>query len=107
MTEDIAAIRRGLLLDSKSLDDEQRQRAKEFEEQVRKAFRKGRRPRDYVSLEWLLWRLHSWKYSTALPARLMPQLFFGPDYRTAPGYIPLEQCLVFTPLTALVWGKQQ
>jgi hypothetical protein len=109
MTEDIdvEAIRRQLLLDSQGFDEEQRQRAKQFNEQVRKAFQKGRRPRDYVTLEWLRWRLHSWKYSTSLPARLMPQMFFGPDYRTHRGYIPLERCMVFTPKTALVWGKQQ
>jgi hypothetical protein len=89
-------MRQSLVTSAKGFDDEQRQRAKQFDEQVRKAFRKGRRPRDYVSLEWLIWRLQTYLFSTALPGRQLPRLLFGEEYAKHPGYIPMERRIMLT-----------
>ena len=92
----INQMRQSLVTGAKSFDDEQRQRALEFNEQVRKAFAKGRRPRDHVSYDWLMWRLEAYKFSSALPGRMLPRLLFGEDYASHPGYIPMERRIVLT-----------
>jgi hypothetical protein len=89
-------VHRSLIESAKSFDDDQRQRAIEFERQVQRAFRKGRRAKNYVSWEWLMWRLQIYMFSTAVPGRQLPRLLFGDDYEQHPGYIPMERRIVLT-----------
>jgi hypothetical protein len=76
---------------ARAFDAEQAKRAVQFEAQVAKAF--GRTPRklDPVSWEFIHNHLRPYLYSTSLPGRIMPELLFGPGYKTQPAYIPIER----------------
>jgi hypothetical protein len=103
---DPAKARQHLVDVARQEDVEQKQRAHQFQAQVQKAFAKmsredlskiRRRHLEPVNIIWLLEYLKRYKFSTALPGRLLPRLLFGDNYEKHPGYIPIERRMLFGP----------
>ena len=92
----LGELRQSLVNGAKSFDDDQRQRAKEFQLQVQRAFAKQPRPRLPVTWRWVMRQLEPYMFSSALPGRQLPHLLFGEDYAKHPGYIPIERRIVLT-----------
>ena len=92
----LGEMRQSLVNGAKAFDDDQRQRAKEFQLQVQRAFAKKPRPRLPVTWRWVMRRLEPYMFSSALPGRQLPRLLLGEDYATSPGYVPIERRIVLT-----------
>jgi len=79
-----------LIEEAKAFDDTQEQRAKQFQRDYERVM--GRKPdATPVTWAWLAKRMGPLWYSTCLPGRLMPWMVFGDDWKTHPGYIPIER----------------